>query len=248
MSGVLEITELGMMNDIERLNTISNNLANVNTVGYKREIPVTQAFENILVDQIESAGMNVDDKVIDTRPIVQSHTDLSAGMFKNTGNSLDIAIEGEGFFEVTNGREVFYTRQGNLMLDASGRLTTSAGYVINGTGGEVRLSGSDPRIDELGRIWENEIQVGQLKLVNFTNPRQLEKLGSGLYKADQLNAQIMDDDTVRVRQGYLETSNVVMMNEMVQMMEVMRHFESSQRVIKGYDELLDNVIRTLGEF
>jgi len=248
MSSVLEITELGMTNDVERMNTISNNLANVNTVGYKREIPVTQAFENLLIQQTEAAGMNVDGKTADTRPVVQSYTDTSAGVFKYTGNKLDIAVEGEGFLEVTDGGNVFYTRQGNLVMDSSGRLTTSAGYVVNGLGGEIRLNGSEPRIDELGRIWDNEMQIGQLKLVNFANPRQLEKLGSGLYKANQLNANIMDSDKVRIRQGYLETSNVVMMNEMVQMMEVMRHFESSQRVIKGYDELLDNAIRTLGEF
>ena len=248
MSSVLEITELGMINDIERLNTISNNLANVNTVGYKREIPVTQAFENLLTQQAEAAGMRVDNKNIGNRPVVTSYMDLSSGVFKYTGNSLDVAIEGEGFLEVANANSVFYTRQGNLVLDSGGRLTTAGGYVVNGMAGEVRLTSNAPRIDELGRIWENEIQIGQLKLVNFKNPRQLEKLGSGLYIANQMNTTIMENNEVKIRQGYLEASNVVMMNEMVNMMEVMRHFETSQRVIKGYDELLDNTIRTLGDF
>ena len=102
--------------------------------------------------------------------------------------------------------------------------------------------------DEQGRIWEKDNQIGQLKLVNFKDPRQLEKVGGGLYESPQANTVELDHDQIRIRQGYLESSNVVMMNEMVQMMELMRHFESSQRVMKGYDELLDSAIRTLGDF
>jgi flagellar basal-body rod protein FlgG len=247
MSGVLEITELGMINDMQRLNVISNNLANVSTPGFKREIPVSRSFDATIANQLEAAGVNVNSATADVADMT-SVVDQSTGSFKFTGNNFDIAIEGEGFFEVRSNNGVFYTRQGTLSMDAAGRLTTASGHILEGMGGDIRVTSNEPRIDKQGRIWENDTQVGQLKVVTFSDPRNLQKVGAGLYRAENMTGQALDDDAIRVRQGYLESSNVVMMNEMVQMMETMRHFETSQRLIKGYDELLDNAIRTLGDF
>ena len=248
MSGVLEITELGMINDMQRLNTISNNLANVSTTGFKRQIPVSHSFEATITQQLEASGVTLNANNTGAAGATQNVLDPSAGSFKYTGNSFDIAIEGEGFFEVSNKNGVFYTRQGALSMDATGRLTTPGGHVVNGVSGDIRVTNGEPRIDKQGRVWENDNQVGQLKVVTFNDPKNLQKVGAGLYSAVGTSGQMLDDSEIRVRQGYLESSNVVMMNEMVQMMETMRHFETSQRLIKGYDELLDNAIRTLGDF
>lgn len=247
MSGVLGVTEIGMINDMNRLNIISNNLANVSTPGFKREIPVSRSFDAAVNGQLEAAGVKLDSDSSGA-PETKSVVDQSAGSFKYTGNNFDIAIEGEGFFEVDGNRGVFYTRQGTLSVDASGRLVTSGGHVINGMAGEIRVTTTDPRIDKQGRVWEGEDQIGQLKVVTFDNPQTLQKVGAGLYQAENAKGHLLDDSEIRVRQGYLESSNVVMMKEMVQMMETMRHFETSQRLIKGYDDLLDNAIRTLGEY
>jgi len=248
MSDILETTELGMLNDVQRMNTISNNLANTGTAGFKRQIPVSRSFETTLGQALSgSADSNTD--LAGSAAGVKNVIDPSTGPFKYTGNKFDVAIEGEGFFEVTTANGVFYTRQGAFSLDSSGRLITTGGYPVNGLNGDIRIGSGEPRIDKQGRIWENEKQIGQIKVVNFSNPRNLQKIGSGLYSAGANNKEaLLDSAKIRIRQGYLESSNVVMMNEMVQMIETMRHFETSQRLIKGYDDLLDTTIRTLGDY
>ena len=247
-NGILETTEMGMINDMHRLNTISNNLANTGTVGFKRQIPVARSFESALDQQVgqnsQISGNGLSNRSTELKNVI----DPSSGPLKYTGNSFDVAIEGEGFFEVNTQNGKLYTRQGTLSIDASGRLTTSSGDAIMGSGGEIRITNGDPRIDKQGRIWEKDKQVGQLKVVTFDNPKNLEKIGSGLYSAGNTSGHVLENDKIRVRQGYLEASNVVMLNEMVQMIETMRHFETSQRVIKSYDDLLDNAIRTLGDY
>jgi len=248
MSDVLGITELGMINDMNRLNVISNNLANVNTTGFKREIPVSRAFESTFINQFNAGQIDLSSSATTNKELATAVVDHSVGSFKYTGNKFDIAIEGEGFLEVSGKGGKFYTRQGALTIDEAGRLMMSSGYIVNGMGGEIRITSSEPRIDKQGRIWDGENQAGQLKVVNFTNPRELSKAGSGLYKADGVQSEIMDEKSIRIRQGYLESSNVVQMNEMVNMIEVTRHFEMSQRLVKSYDELMDNTIRTLGDF
>ena len=250
MSGALELTEISMINDMRRLDLISNNLANVNTVGYKREIPVTKTFQSVLAQGIEQAttvSPNLFDGASDSIT-VESVVDPQDGMFQYTGNSLDIAIEGSGFFEVRTQEGVFYTRQGTLSLDENGRLVTANGAVLIGESGEeIRVSNSEPSIDKQGAVWEGERQVGVIKVVSFTDPAQLQKMGGGMYKPVNAAHTVVPENQVRIRQGYIETSNVGMMTEMVQMIEVMRHFETNQRVLKGYDDLLDNAIRTLGD-
>jgi len=247
-SGILETTELGMINDMHRLNTISNNLANTGTVGFKRQIPVNRSFETTLDQQIgtnrEISGSGLPVGAAQIKNVI----DPSSGPLKYTGNSFDVAIEGEGFFEVNTKYGNLYTRQGALSIDASGKLTTSSGDAIMGTAGEIRVTHGDPRIDKQGRIWEKDKQIGQLKVISFDSPEALKKVGSGLYSAGNSPGRELESEKIRVRQGYLEASNVVMMNEMVQMIETMRHFETSQRVIKSYDDLLDNAIRTLGDY
>ena len=110
----------------------------------------------------------------------------------------------------------------------------------------TRVDGGPPRIDRRGRVLDGETLVGQLRIVRFEDPQSLVKLGAGLFGAGAQTAQPLAD--AGVRQGYLEASNVVAANEMVRLIETMRHFESNQKVIQGYDEVLERAIRTLGEF
>src|SRR5262249_51277852 len=158
-----------------------------------------------------------------------------------TGNPLDLALEGDAYFAIDTGRSEAYTRQGTFRLDVNGALVTVAGERVLTTNGYVRLTSPAPQIDAQGNIRDNGAVVGQLKLVTGSNPQSLQEIGNGLYAASD-STTVTPADSARVRQGFTEASNVVTMNEMIGMIETVRHFEASQKLLQGYDAMLDRAI------
>ncbi len=239
MIDALSAAESGMLNDVQRLHNISNNLANSGTAGFKREMTISRPCL-VQLKQMSAADST-------SQAPMTTFTDHSPGLLKFTGNPLDVALKNDGFFEVMSDHGLMYTRQGNFHIDASGRLVTADGSAVMGQGGgEIRLSGNQPVIDQNGKITEGDKSVGQLRVVKFENTDDLLKLGGGFFSATP-SANLQEIPQVEVRQGYLEASNVVSMDEMVRMIETMRHFESSQRIIQGYDDMLDKAINVIGE-
>ncbi len=182
--------------------------------------------------------------------ILLSKIDQQGGALRFTGNPFDLALEGPGFFELAGAEGPLYTRQGDFHLDARGRLVNAGGIPVMGTAGEIFLLGGEAKVERDGRIFENGKQVAQLRMVDFEQPDALLKAGNGLYAA--LAAQAPKDAAAsdrqpQLRQAHLENSNVVSVSEMVLLIETIRHFESQQKVILGYDEMLERAIRTLGD-
>jgi len=242
MADALAIAARSMADDMLRLGSISHNLANATTAGYKREMMVSRPFADYLMT---AAGPGFATLAV-SLPEPQVLLDHAAGSLQYTGNPLDIAVEGDGFFELSSENGPIYTRQGNFRLDGVGRLVSSGGLVVTGTGGEIRVVAAQPRIDGEGRVWDGDLLAGQLRLVRFEQPQALIAVGAGGYVAGAQQPELWPQ--ARTRQGYLEASNVVTTREMVRLIETMRHFESNQKVIQGYDEMLERTIRTLGEF
>ncbi len=242
MIDALAMTQAGMVNDVQRLQVISHNLANVGTLGFKKEVGVIRPFQAYLAE-----GMlpSVREGAPISGPELTRVTDFSGGALKHTGNPLDIAIEGGGFLSVSTPMGEAYTRQGSLQLDETGRLVTGSGHPVLGTRGEIRLTTSTPRIDQTGTVWEGNTSVAQLKLVNIVRPETLMKTGEGLYQAGEAT-DMLSGDGLRVRQGYAETANVVTMHEMIKLIETVRHFEASQKLVQGYDNMLDKAINEAG--
>jgi flagellar basal-body rod protein FlgG len=245
MSDIARAAEIGMLTDTERLRVIGHNLANVGTVGFKREMGIMSPFEARL---LRSSGPSAGDS---SSRLMSTYTDHTPGTLTRTGNPLDLAIEGDAYFAIETGaidtgqQEEAYTRQGTFRLNANGELVTSGGQRVVMTSGDVRLSSPAPQIDGQGNIRDNGTLVGQLKLVTVARPNDLQQIGDGLYAlADSGSAQI--SESARVRQGFTEAANVVSMNEMVALMETVRHFETSQKVLQGYDAMLDRAITDLG--
>lgn len=238
MDPVLSAVLGSMQADMARLERVGMNLANVQTPGYKRELVSAPAFAARVA---EGAGA------------LSVHTDHRPGSFKATGQSLDLALNGPGWFEVATPQGVAYTRQGNFRLDAQGRLVTQEGHPVLGTGGPIVLLNGAPVIDSAGRVFEavaagvkkDATPVGQLRIVQFAADAPLRRLGQGLHlvRGEVLPAA----DGTQVQQGFLENSNVSPMHEMVRLMETMRHMETLQKVALGYDEMLGTSIRKLGE-
>lgn len=240
---LMTVAAIGMQNDLLNMNSISQNLANVLTPGYKREVAVNNAFGSYMDAAASDGHAQANAALAQTRTVI----DTSAGTLRHTGNPLDVAIDGEGFFEVMTDTGIFYTRQGSLNADSRGRLVTSQGHVLMGVGGELSVSGSAVTIERNGEVRQGERVLGQVKLVRFTNPDGLTPLGNGMFS--QGNARIADSaSTAAVRAGYQENSNVNSAHEMVRLTETLRHFESMQKVVQGYDEVLEKTIRKLGEF
>lgn len=240
MSTIVAATETGMRDDAERLRIISNNLANVGTVGFKRQLAVSSSFDQQMLQS--AAGTQSGQRA---GSLLTAYTDLSAGTLTHTGNPLDLALEGDAYFVIDTGLQEAYTRQGTFRLDADGQLVTANSEKVVTTEGDVRLTSPAPSIDAQGNIRDNGAVIGQLKLVTVSNPQSLLETGNGLYTATD-STVAAPADSARVRQGYTEAANVVTMNEMIKMIETVRHFEASQKMLQGYDAMLDRAITDLG--
>jgi flagellar basal-body rod protein FlgG len=244
MSSVLSLAAIGMTNDLYQLDVIGHNFANVQTPGFKQDIAVAREFNAYLdgAAHVESGMAYAMDG-----PMLTTVVNRSAGGLKNTGNPLDFALEGEGFFEVLTPEGVGYTRDGSFRQNAEGQLVTSLGYVVSGIAGDIRLAHGNPRVDDTGRIWDADNLLGQLKVVRFHDQTRLTRAGSGLYRGDEA-IPVEPQAELRIRQGYLENSNVQWAQEMIRLIATVRHFEATQRVVRGADEMLADAVETIARF
>lgn len=267
MQEVLALSLQAMHQDMQRLDRIGTNMANALTPGYKREIVASQSVEAsasmfaVVVDQMGASGANVKGMSQTFAPLVVQ-SDVRPGTLKSTGQSLDLALAGPGYFEVSTDNGPAYTRQGNFQVDARGRLVTAQGFPVMGKGGEIYLNSRTPVIDTIGNVFESSganamggnpsltggqnPAAAQIMVVQFEDEKSLQRLGDGLV-AGSGNTSVLKDADVQIRQGFLENSNVNSLQEMVQLMQTMRHFESMQKIVLGYDDMTGQAIRKLGE-
>jgi flagellar basal body rod protein FlgG len=237
MDDLMAIAASGMQHDLLRMESISQNMANALTPGYKKHIVVGAPF----AQQID-AGLA--QQCAGAQPALT--IDPSAATFRYTGSAQDAAIEGGEFFEVASPHGAAFTRQSGFHTDARGRLVGAQGWPVIGSGGEIVLTGAYT-VEANGDIRQGDQVVAKLKLTRFENPAALTPLGGGLYR--QGEAVVADAVApARIRLGYQENSNVNSSQEMVRLTETVRHFEALQKIIQGYDESLEKTIRKLGEF
>jgi flagellar basal-body rod protein FlgG len=257
MQPVFSVALASMHQDMRRLDRIAENLANVSTPGYRREVVAPLPFVEVLdaAAAAQPAGVATEDGSGSVAAQVLS--DIRPGTVRVTGQPLDLALTGDGFFEVATPNGPAYTRQGNFRVDERGRLVTAQGYAVMGRNGDIFLTTRTPAIDAAGAVTEPDATTGpsamtpgspvaHLKVVRFDNPRALQRLGDGLV-APGTGMTIVDDGHGQIRQGALENANVSSMHEMVELVQTMRHFESMQRIAQGYDEMLGTAIRKLGD-
>jgi flagellar basal-body rod protein FlgG len=236
MSDAIAALSDAMRNDAETLRVIGQNVANIETVAYRREIAVMRAnFDQVTDDaRAELARPQRLETAIDLRP----------GTLKSTGEALHLALEGPGFFVVDTPQGEALTRRGDFRLDSEGRLVTQAGLPVLGEGGAIHLDGATPQIAPDGNVRVNGEIVARLRIAQVASEAQLSPVGGDLYRATQLPE---GNDAARVRQGFLEASNVESVQEMVRLMETMRHFEALQRFVRGYDDMTSKAISELGK-
>ncbi|HZQ21174.1 MAG TPA: flagellar basal-body rod protein FlgF [Terriglobales bacterium] len=220
------------------LELVANNVANVNTTGYRGQIP---SFESLLVESHPSAPTNGWSQLINQFATLNgTRLDLAQGNLERTGNPMDLALEGPGFFSIQTKAGTLYARSGNFQISASGQLTTSSGDPVLGTGGLITLPlNAQASISADGTISVAGAVAGKLKLVEFEPGRQVAAVGGSYYSASARNAGPAVHTIVR--QGMLEFSNVNPVMAVVSLIAAQRQAEMAGRAMNAFYSGFDRI-------
>lgn len=255
---------IGMMTQMTRTSVISNNLANAATAGFKRDRVVDEEFGPMLIRRINDDDPNGDITRIkqfhvgDTIPPVVGNlglgaqtaeiaTDLTQGSMQDTGNQLDLAIVGSGFFAVATPQGVRYTRDGSFTRSATGDIVNHRGEtVLNQQGRAINIPETATRIavGHDGSVFADGEQMGTLQLVEFDDPRAAVKEGDNHYVARP--GARPRPATGSIEQGVLEMSNANVINEMVELIDNYRIYEANSRAVTTQDTMLDHSVNQVG--
>lgn len=248
---------LGMIPQQTRLEITANNIANANSTGFKR----VGVFEQSLIEARENQ-LNVRGDAEQEDPPTQNYTDFSLGSMQKTSNPLDIASENAGFFMVqdADGNE-FLTRAGSFTISDDGFIVSADGKKLMGTNGALQITNQTASnslmndrtalqvsISRNGEVFADKQLIGQIEMAKVENPQTLLRVSGTMFAAQEdTQYAMMDSNEISVKQGYIEMSNVNIINEMVTMIMLQRSFEMGQKVISTNDGTLDRAIE-VGRF
>ena len=247
IQGIYKVTQ-GMVYESLRLDVIANNLANVDSTGYKKSrLQVTSSSDTHFNDYMrKSLETEPSESPYETPELIRAHynIDFEEGQIQETRGRLDVAIFGEGFFgiQLTDGSTA-YTRDGTFKLGPDGTLVNQLNLqVLDPRGAPIQLPLDTKQLEILstGQILADGVEAASLMVVNFQEPYPLSKIGGNLFELNDPNLQPtpvdFQADNVQLMQGFLETSNVNTIHEMVQMIETLRNYEGYQKVLQSFEE------------
>ncbi len=217
---------ISMQDKIHNIQIIANNLANINTNGYKREIPFSEYMKR------------------NGNETVKQITDFSEGEFVETGNPLDLAISGRAFLAVKTNRGIELTKNGSLKINGEGFLTTKDGYPVLGENGEINISEqlidskAKIQITTEGKIKLNDRKIDTLKMLKVEDPKLLLRSENEKYFDPNENYLQADFNDYQIHQGFVETSNTNPILEMQAMIQLQKDYEASQKMIASLDNML----------
>ncbi len=224
-----------LVSQLQHNDVIANNLANINTRGYKKDLIF---FEMLKTD--------------DENTKARQSTDFSQGALSETNNPLDLAISGRGFFTVQTDEGLAYTRDGHFKLDGDGVLRTQQGHAVLGEGGEIVLVDDNLKPEQItitrdGVIYLGDMYIDRLALKDFEDYSKLQKRGENMFVVDD-SVQPIPMEEAEVHQGFLEEANINPAEEMIQLIEVQRQFESIQRMVRTLDETFHKAAAEVGKY
>ncbi len=260
MNEAIFIAASGGKKEMRKMDITSNNLANVNNSGFKKDSLVFESLipplePDLSFDASRNALLPPELGNADVTYVTVSEmmTDHSKGFFVKTDNELDVALQGEGYLTVETPYGIRYTRKGNLGIDTQGRLVTQNGFPLLDDGDQpivIQSNSQDITIDPDGNIslgtGSGNTPIAQLQLVDFKDKHKLIKEGDGLFKWSDEDIPPDPAQNMSLRQGFLENSNVNVVEEMGQMVTALRAFEAYQQVIQTVDRLNNQSVNTLG--
>ncbi len=247
----------GMVNEQKRLDVVSNNVANADTTGYKKMGSTSQSFDEELAVRINDMDREYSKRHIGTLnggvKIGETYVDYSQGSFKDTEGTYDFGLEGSGFFTIrttdkSGVTHTRYTRDGSFTVTKDGYLVTKDGDSVIGTDGNpIQIPGAQTAqvsVDELGNIYADETYVNQFALVDFADYDTVVMYGENMWETTDTTELVEADATVH--QGYLEASNVNVVDEMVDLITVTRAYETNQKMIQTVDSILEKAVTEIG--
>ena len=241
MENALMVALSSQMSLRREMDVLANNIANINTSGFKGENVLFEQY----VAKIEGAPSQADELtfVID-KGLFRNMTE---GQIEVTNAPFDLAIVGDGFFTIQTADGEAYSRSGHFGVNDAGQLSTRDGDPVldaNGQPIQINLDNGEITVSGDGLIADANGQIGQLELVRFDNPTAMEKTGAGLYTSEELP---IPAEAARIEQGAVERSNVSPVLELTKMIQVMRSYQSASKLMENGDELSRKAIQRLGE-
>lgn len=245
----------GMNNEQNRLDIISNNIANAATTGYKEESVTSQAFKQMLAVKVRDGSAGYNNTKIGKMSLGvklgEVYSDYTQGSIRATSNTYDLAVSGKGFFQVRvtdkNGQSTIkYTRDGNFDMTEEGYIVDVDGNHLQGRNGDVKVdpTAQSIKISSDGTVESDGTVIDKIELKDFEDYDYLKKFGDTMYEA--LDGAKETPSTGDIEQGYLEQSNVNVVSEMVNMITITRAYEANQRVIKTVDTMLEKSANDIG--
>lgn len=223
----------------------ANNLANSDTPGYKKEIALARSFPDMLLYRLQDPAVRQDKplyvgKISMGVQLSDIVADYGSGSVQQTGNPLQFALMDEGYFTVNTPRGERYTRNGEFNISQEGRLVTSDGYTLIGENGEIILTSGEFTLDDQGRIVSGGGVIDKLRIVKFAQDPIKE--GSSLFFGE--NPETVENP--RIEQGFIESSNAQAIEEMMNMINITRAYESNQKIMQTQDAVLDKAVNEIG--
>ncbi|GAB6137309.1 flagellar basal-body rod protein FlgF [Halanaerobaculum tunisiense] len=236
----------GMKASQQQNNTISNNLANINTTGYKKDRAIQKSFAEEMVTRIDQQATNIG-KGGSGVAISETATDHSTGSFRQTDGQLDWAIDGSGFFVVQTPEGKRYTRQGEFTINNQNQIVTQQGHPVQGAEGVLQVAPNSESVN----LKDNQLVVdgnvvNTVQVRDFANKSSLVKEANNLFRRTPETGQAFAAQA-KVKQGYLEGSNVNPIQEMVKMIETSRQYQADQKMIKSHDQTLGKAVNEVGK-
>ncbi|MDR0380575.1 MAG: flagellar hook-basal body protein [Oscillospiraceae bacterium] len=237
-----------MLTDTRRMDVISNNLTNAETRGFRADTLVSQSFRDMLISRLNDPNINVYAAVGPHNTgihIDRVYTSFVQGPLEETRLSTDLALAGDGFFAVETPDGERYTRNGSFSVDADGYLVTPAGQYVLGQNGRLRVGSGDFSVTTEGVVTVGGAQTDRLRVVSFADNDLLRKDRDSLMFNLEPGTNPPALSSAEVRQGTLEGANVDTARELVDMMQVYRHYELNQRVLRMVDESLGRAVNDI---
>ncbi|MGL5254089.1 MAG: flagellar hook-basal body protein [Brevinema sp.] len=261
----------GMIALQESMNSIANNLANINTDGYKRETVVMKSFPEMLARRVNDDGqVKFPLGSFDKAPIAgklgtgvefnEAYVRFEQGSVMETGSQFNFALENEGFFTVDTPQGLRYTRNGTFTINGDGFVVDNNGNYLMSTKGRINVARNNFKVDKYANItfnnavaadqftttrqneWDDEQSGGKLLIVDFRHKRYLSREGHSFYAETEYSGSARPVNNPMVHQGWVEKSTVVPVEEMVRMIEVQRQYEANQKTMQTSDDLIGKAV------
>lgn len=220
----------------------SNNLANITTTGFKKDRPYMKSFLDAkLVAEQDSEKYA---RILEVEDVM---TNYEQGLTEQTNNPLDLALMGDGFFTIQTDQGRLYSRNGNFTMNANSQLVTSEGQIVLGEGGPIVLEEGEVFINEIGEVSIDGDIIDKLLITDFRQPYELTKAANNAFKPDNPSVRGFPATSFSIKHKFLERSNVIPVQEMLNMIVYFRNYEADTRIIQAQDETLRRAVNDVGK-